>query len=258
MPLHEQERAGNGFVSISDISLRIGQHAILDDISLDIRRGEVVVLVGPSGAGKTSLLRTVNHLESISSGTIHVDGRLIQSGGGRAHNRRALAKERRHIGFVFQHFNLFPHMTALENVSHAPRRVLGISKSEAEREAGELLQRVGLEAKADVKPARLSGGQKQRVAIARALAMKPKLMLFDEPTSALDPEMVGEVLQVMKDLASADMTMMIVTHEMGFAREVADRIVFMEDGRIVETGTPGGMFTDASSQRTQSFLSKIL
>jgi len=251
-------QTGNAFVSISDISLSIGPHTILEDISLDVSQGEVVVLVGPSGAGKTSLLRTVNHLERISSGSIHVDGRLIQSGGGQTHSKRALAKERRHIGFVFQHFNLFPHMTVLENVSHAPRRVLGISKSEAERDAAVLLRRVGLEAKAHAKPARLSGGQKQRVAIARALAMKPKLMLFDEPTSALDPEMVGEVLQVMKDLALADMTMMVVTHEMGFAREVADRIVFMEDGRIVETGTPTCMFTDASSKRAQLFLSKIL
>ena len=258
MSTHEANLEGKAFVNISDISLSIGSNSILQNISLNVGQGEVVVLVGPSGAGKTSLLRTVNHLESISDGSIHVDGRLIQSGGGRVHSKRALAKERRHIGFVFQHFNLFPHMTVLENITHAPRRVLGLPKAEAEKEAAVLLRRVGLENKSGAKPARLSGGQKQRVAIARALAMKPKLMLFDEPTSALDPEMVGEVLQVMKDLALADMTMLIVTHEMGFAREVADRIVFMEDGRIVETGTPREMFTDATSKRAQMFLSKIL
>lgn len=257
MSPHENVNGGS-FVKVSGISLNIGPHRILNNISLEVQRGEVVVLVGPSGAGKTSLLRTINHLERISSGAITVDGRLIQRGEGRQHRPKDLAAERRQIGFVFQHFNLFPHMTALENVAHAPRKVLGVPKAEARQEAYDLLQRVGLADKADVKPARLSGGQKQRVAIARALAMRPKLMLFDEPTSALDPEMVGEVLHVMKDLAAADMTMLVVTHEMGFAREVADRIVFMEDGQVVETGTPDALFTTAASVRTQSFLSRIL
>jgi len=240
-----------------------GENHILSDVSLTVARGEVMVLVGPSGAGKTTFLRTLNRLETIESGEIYVNGQRIGQRD-RADGKtveispKALARQRSDIGFVFQHFNLFPHMTVLENIWHSPVRVRGENKARAIEYAHELLARVGLEDKADARPRSLSGGQQQRVAIARALAMRPALMLFDEPTSALDPEMVGEVLQVMKDLAASGMTMIIVSHEMGFTREVADRVVVMDAGAIIEQGTPEGVFTNPQQERTQQFLSKIL
>lgn len=250
-------------VRIEDVHLELGGVKILDSVSLEVNRGEVVVLVGPSGAGKTSLLRTVNGLNPITSGQVHVAGIEVQQ---RQHGEVTprklkgpkLRDARKEIGFVFQHFNLFPHLTALENIVHAPRKVLGLSRSEANERGLQLLERVGLSNRADTKPSRLSGGQKQRVAIARALAMRPRLMLFDEPTSALDPEMVGEVLDVVRELAEDDMTMMLVTHEMGFAREVAHRLVVMADGGIVEEGPPAEVFERPKNERTKSFFSRIL
>ncbi len=234
---------------------------VLKGIDLDVNVGEVVCLLGPSGSGKTTFLRCINQLETIQGGRIYVDGVLAgyteKNGKLYRLNDKLIAGQRREIGMVFQRFNLFPHMTARENVMEAPVKVKGVSKAEAGKRADELLARVGLEDRADHYPAQLSGGQQQRVAIARALAMQPKLMLFDEPTSALDPELVGEVLMVMKELAETGTTMIVVTHEMGFARDVADRVVFMDGGVVVEQGPPQEVINNPKHERTQSFLSRI-
>ncbi|WP_435183397.1 amino acid ABC transporter ATP-binding protein [Halobellus sp. EA9] len=229
-----------------------GDTHVLKQISLDIEDGEVCVLVGPSGSGKSTLLRCANRLEEIQAGEIRLDGQSISDPDG------DINRLRQRIGMVFQSFNLFPHKTALENVTLAPRKVRGIDKEQAQRRAEELLEDVGLLGQANSYPNQLSGGQQQRVAIARALAMDPKVMLFDEVTSALDPELVGEVLEVMRELADDGMTMMVVTHEMGFAREVGDRVVLMDEGRIVETGAPESFFEDPQTERGERFLSKIL
>ncbi len=257
---HEREQR---IVTIEGVHKSFGGNHILRDCSFHVNRGEVVVLIGPSGAGKTTLLRTINMLETIDSGEIIVDGesvgfRTSQDGRQIKAGQRHIARQRQQIGFVFQHFNLFPHMTVLENICHTPTKILKRDKDEVREHAEWLLDKVGLAHKADARPRSLSGGQQQRVAIARALAMKPKVMLFDEPTSALDPEMVGEVLKVMKDLAAAHMTMIVVTHEMGFAREVADRIVMMDQGHIIETGAPDRIFNAPTQERTKSFLNKVL
>jgi polar amino acid transport system ATP-binding protein len=239
-----------------------GANEVLKSMSLTVPRGEVLSLLGPSGSGKSTFLRCINHLESIDGGRIYVDNELIgyKERGDKIHEMkpREIAKQRRTIGMVFQRFNLFPHMTALGNVTDAPIGVNGESKTEAAALGLELLERVGLADKADAYPAQLSGGQQQRVAIARALAMKPKLMLFDEPTSALDPELVGDVLDVMRDLAKSGMTMIVVTHEIGFSREVADRMVFMDDGVVVEAGAPRDVLDNPQHPRTQAFLESVL
>jgi polar amino acid transport system ATP-binding protein len=239
-----------------------GSNEVLKSISLTIPRGEVLSLLGPSGSGKSTFLRCINHLESIDGGRIYVDDELIgyKEHGDKIHEMkpREIAKQRRKIGMVFQRFNLFPHMSALDNITDAPIGVNGESKSEATAHARELLELVGLADKADAYPAQLSGGQQQRVAIARALAMKPKLMLFDEPTSALDPELVGDVLDVMRNLAKSGMTMIVVTHEIGFSREVADRMVFMDDGVVVEAGAPRDVLDNPQHPRTQAFLESVL
>ncbi|MBU3748911.1 MAG: amino acid ABC transporter ATP-binding protein [Mycobacterium sp.] len=239
-----------------------GALPVLKGVTLSVDRGQVLVIVGPSGSGKSTFLRCINHLEKISAGRLYVDGDLIgyRERGGTLHEMspRDAARQRRDIGMVFQHFNLFPHRTALENVTEAPIQVKGISKAVATERARDLLHQVGLSDKADAYPAQLSGGQQQRVAIARALAMDPKLMLFDEPTSALDPELVGEVLGVMKKLAAEGMTMIVVTHEMGFAREVADELVFMDGGVILESGSPREMLSNPRHDRTREFLSKVM
>ncbi|WP_279595140.1 amino acid ABC transporter ATP-binding protein [Streptomyces sp. NEAU-YJ-81] len=241
---------------------RFGQLEVLRGIDLEIRRGEVVVLLGPSGSGKSTFLRCINHLEQIDAGAIHVEGKLIgfRQSAGRVHHLRPreVTRQRRDIGMVFQHFNLFPHQTVLENVIEAPVGVLRISKAEARRTAMELLSRVGLADKAASYPRQLSGGQQQRVAIARALAMRPKLMLFDEPTSALDPELVGEVLATMRDLARDGLTMLVVTHEIGFAKEVADRVVFMDGGQVLESGSPQEVLDNPANPRTRAFLARFL
>lgn len=239
-----------------------GALKVLKGVTLEVQRGQVLVLVGPSGSGKSTFLRCINHLEQVNAGRLYVDGDLIgyRERGGKLHEMspRDAAKQRRDIGMVFQHFNLFPHRTALENIVEAPIQVKGMKKDAALSRARDLLDQVGLSAKADAYPAQLSGGQQQRVAIARALAMSPKLMLFDEPTSALDPELVGEVLGVMKKLASEGMTMVVVTHEMGFAREVADQLVFMDAGVIVESGKPREVLSNPQHERTKAFLSKVM
>ncbi|KAB8189908.1 ATP-binding cassette domain-containing protein [Nonomuraea phyllanthi] len=237
---------------LDQVNKRYGDHHVLRDISLSVRQGEVVVVIGPSGAGKSTLCRAINRLETIDSGTISLDGTPLPAEG------RALARLRAEVGMVFQSFNLFAHKTVLDNVVLGQVHVLKRPKAEAERKARELLDRVGIGGQAAKFPAQLSGGQQQRVAIARALAMDPKAILFDEPTSALDPEMVNEVLDVMTALAREGMTMVVVTHEMGFARRAADRVVFMADGEIVEQNTPGAFFGSPDSERAQSFLAKIL
>ena len=245
-----------------DVYKRFGRLEVLQGVSMEVAKGEVVVLIGPSGSGKTTFLRCINHLERIDAGRIYVDGELVgyrEKNGRLVEDReREVARKRAAIGMVFQRFNLFPHLTALGNVIEAPIRVKKVPRKEAEEAGRERLAKVGLADKLSSYPAQLSGGQQQRVAIARALAMQPKLMLFDEPTSALDPELVGEVLDVMKTLAREGMTMIVVSHEMGFAREVADRIVFMDEGVIVEEGPPEELFLRPSQPRTQAFLSKIL
>ncbi|MFT7838586.1 amino acid ABC transporter ATP-binding protein [Saccharothrix sp. BKS2] len=239
-----------------------GAVEVLRGVDLEVAAGEVVCLLGPSGAGKSTFLRCVNHLETIDAGRIWVDGTPVgfAERGGRLHElpEREVARQRRDIGMVFQRFNLFPHRTALENVAEGPVRVLRRPRREAVEQARALLTRVGLADKVDAYPHRLSGGQQQRVAIARALAMRPKLMLFDEPTSALDPELVGEVLDVMTDLARDGMTMVVVTHEIGFARQVADQVVFLVDGAVVEAGPPAQVLDDPQRQRTRQFLAKVL
>ncbi|MER6186397.1 amino acid ABC transporter ATP-binding protein [Streptomyces sp. NPDC001652] len=239
-----------------------GPVEVLKGIDLEVKQGEVFCLIGPSGSGKSTFLRCINHLEKISAGRLYVDGDLVgyRQKGDKLYELKdsEVALQRRDIGMVFQRFNLFPHMTAADNIIEAPVQVKGVSKAQAKERARELLDRVGLADKADTYPSQLSGGQQQRVAIARALAMDPKLMLFDEPTSALDPELVGDVLDVMRDLAESGMTMVVVTHEMGFAREVGDSLVFMDNGVVVESGNPRDVLTNPQHERTQAFLSKVL
>jgi len=239
-----------------------GALQVLKGITLEVDKGQVLVMVGPSGSGKSTFLRCINHLEQVNAGRLYVDGDLIgyRDKGTKLHEMspRDAAKQRRDIGMVFQHFNLFPHRTALENIIEAPIHVKRVKKDDAIARGKDLLNQVGLLEKADAYPAQLSGGQAQRVAIARALAMNPKLMLFDEPTSALDPELVGEVLEVMKKLASEGMTMVVVTHEMGFAREVANQLVFMDGGVVVENGPPREVLANPKEERTKAFLSKVL
>ncbi len=245
-------RRGDPLVVVSDVQKHYGDFQALKDIDLTVNRGEVVVVIGPSGSGKSTLCRTINRLETITSGTITIDGKELPKEG------RALAELRADVGMVFQSFNLFAHLTILDNVTLGPMKVRKLKKADAEREAKVLLERVGVAQQASKLPAQLSGGQQQRVAIARALAMNPKVMLFDEPTSALDPEMINEVLDVMVSLAQDGMTMIVVTHEMGFARKAADRVVFMADGQIVEEAIPEQFFTNPQSARAKDFLSKLL
>ncbi|MDK1280036.1 amino acid ABC transporter ATP-binding protein [Arthrobacter sp. zg-Y820] len=253
---------GTPMVHADRVSKSYGTNTVLRSMSLTVNTGEVLCIVGPSGSGKSTFLRCINHLERVDAGRLTVEGTLVgyrQKGDKLYELRPAEASfQRREIGMVFQRFNLFPHLTAVENVALAPMRVKRRSRADATNQAMELLTRVGLGDKADYYPAHLSGGQQQRVAIARALAMEPKLMLFDEPTSALDPELVGEVLDVMKELASTGMTMIVVTHEMGFAREVADSLVFMDGGVVIESGDPKQVLTAPRHERTKAFLSKVL
>ena len=239
-------------IHMQGVNKHFGDFQALKDINLDVPRGQVVVVLGPSGSGKSTLCRTINRLETIDSGTIVIDGRALPAEG------KELAKLRADVGMVFQQFNLFPHLTIRDNVTLGPTKVRKVTKADANARADELLNRGGIGNQADKYPAQLSGGQQQRVAIARALAMSPKVMLFDEPTSALDPEMVGEVLDVMGELAATGMTMLVVTHEMGFARKVADRVIFMADGEIVEDTDPESFFTRPESERAKDFLGKIL
>ena len=239
-------------IEFRDVYKDFGALKVLKGINLKVRKGEVVTLIGPSGSGKSTILRCINRLEEATQGTILIDGKEVTG------KKADLLAIRRDIGMVFQHFNLFPHKTVMENMIYAPMKVKKMSKGDAEKKAMELLELVGLIEKADVYPGKLSGGQKQRIAIARALAMEPKIMLFDEPTSALDPEMVKEVLAVIKDLAHTGITMVLVTHEMGFAREVADRICFIDDGQIVEEASPDIFFSNPQSERAKDFLDKVL
>jgi polar amino acid transport system ATP-binding protein len=249
-------------VRAEGVHKRFGRLEVLKGIDLEVRRGEVMCLLGPSGSGKSTFLRCINHLEKINAGRLSVDGELVgyRERGGKLHElpEREVIRHRARIGMVFQHFNLFPHMTAIENVCLAPVRVAGVSRKQARERGQRLLEQVGLADKLDSYPVALSGGQQQRVAIARALAMEPKLMLFDEPTSALDPELVGDVLDAMRALARQGMTMIVVTHEMGFAREVADTVVFMADGVVVEAGRPADVIGSPQHERTRSFIGKVL
>jgi general L-amino acid transport system ATP-binding protein len=238
-------------IRMENVHKWFGQLHVLRGIDLEVQRGEVVVIIGPSGSGKSTLLRTINGLEPIQDGSITVDGIRVQE-------QKNLVPLRREVGFVFQSFNLYPHMSVLQNVTLAPRKVRGMGKEEAEELALRLLDRVGIKDQAHKRPHTLSGGQQQRAAIARALAMNPKIMLFDEPTSALDPEMIGEVLQVMTDLAEGGMTMLVVSHEMGFCRHVSDRVIFMDEGVIVEQGTAEQIFDNPQEERTKRFLRQIL
>jgi len=238
-------------IEVRNLYKSFGSLEVLRGVSLNVTRGEVVVIIGPSGSGKSTFLRCLNYLETPTSGEIFVDGVKVDP-------KRNLRQVRQEMGMVFQNFNLFPHMKVIDNVTLAPRKVLGLDPKAAEERARELLGKVGLSDKADSYPDALSGGQRQRVAIARALAMEPQVMLFDEPTSALDPEMIGEVLDVMKQLAQEGRTMLVVTHEMGFAREVGDRLVFMDEGQIIEEGPPREVFSNPQEARTKEFLSKIL
>jgi ABC-type polar amino acid transport system ATPase subunit len=246
-------------ITVKNLSKSFGDNKVLDNVSLTIRQGEVVGIIGPSGSGKSTLLRCINHLEVPEEGEVLIDGvAAYRDGRGKPLSPAKVAAMRGLVGMVFQHFNLFPHMTVLQNVCSGPRFVAKVSKTECETRALDLLRQVGLEVKAHEHPEKLSGGQQQRVAIARALAMQPRAMLFDEPTSALDPELVGEVLAVMRRLAVDGMTMAIVTHEMGFVRQVADRVIFMDEGRIVEEGTPAAIFDGPREERTRAFLSSVL
>ncbi|RAJ68749.1 polar amino acid transport system ATP-binding protein [Streptomyces sp. Amel2xB2] len=249
-------------VDIRGIHKSFGPLEVLRGVDLQVRAGEVTVILGPSGSGKSTLLRSINHLERLNRGYVSIDGELIgyRRSGNKLHElkERDVLKQRTHIGFVFQNFNLFPHLTVVENVIEAPVSALGRTRRAALEQAEVLLTRVGLADKADAYPRQLSGGQQQRVAIARALALEPKVLLFDEPTSALDPELVGEVLDVLKDLARTGTTMIVVTHEVGFAREVADTVVFMDDGLVVEAGRPSDVLDAPRHERTRAFLSKVL
>jgi polar amino acid transport system ATP-binding protein len=259
VPKHDVD--SNAVVKFINVNKYFADLHVLQDVSLEVRKNEVVVLIGPSGSGKSTLLRSINHLETINSGYIYVYGRMIgyyeKNGELHEETEKNIARQRAEIGMVFQRFNLFPHLTAIENIIEAPMNVRHTPRNQAIAEGERLLARVGLSDKRNHYPRQLSGGQQQRVAIARALAMKPGLMLFDEPTSALDPEMIGEVLDVMKELAG-EMTMLVVSHEMGFARAAADRILFMDEGKIIEDTTPEELFTNPREERTKAFLSKIL
>ncbi|MGF6881249.1 polar amino acid transport system ATP-binding protein [Nocardia sp. GAS34] len=254
--------AATPMIRAQQVCKSFGSVQVLKGISLEVTKGEVLCMIGPSGSGKSTFLRCINHLETVNAGRLYVDGELVgyTERGERLYEMspRDAARQRRDIGMVFQHFNLFPHRTALENIIEAPTQVKKVRKADAITRAKELLDRVGLADKAESYPSQLSGGQQQRVAIARALAMDPKLMLFDEPTSALDPELVGDVLAVMRELAASGMTMVVVTHEMGFAREVADQLVFMDGGVVVESGVPREVLANPQQERTQIFLSRIL
>ena len=256
------EATAKPMVLAEQVCKSFGALRVLKGVTLEVAKGQVLVMVGPSGSGKSTFLRCINHLETVNAGRLYVDGDLIgyRDRGTKLYEMspRDAAKQRRDIGMVFQHFNLFPHRTALENIIEAPIHVKGVKKNAAVERGRDLLNQVGMSEKADAYPAQLSGGQQQRVAIARALAMNPKLMLFDEPTSALDPELVGEVLGVMKKLAEEGMTMLVVTHEMGFAREVANELVFMDEGIIMESGNPREMMANPQHERTKAFLSKVL
>lgn len=263
--VHKSADAGQGtrgFVEIRNVHKTYGTNHVLRGIDLTINPGEVVAILGPSGSGKSTLLRTINHLEKLDAGTIRVDAELMgyKVRGNRLHELREheVLRQRTHVGMVFQNFNLFPHLTALANITEAPIHAQKRTKAEATSQALALLERVGLSEKADAYPRQLSGGQQQRVAIARALALNPKVVLFDEPTSALDPELVGEVLDVIRSLANEGTTLIIVTHEMGFARDVADRVVFMDGGNIIEQGTPTEIFGSPQHRRTKEFLSKVI